>query len=277
MPPRESKAVRFLHVPKTAGTSVNAILEQTFQSSETFDFSGDARDDLERLRVLSPEHRSRLRLFRGHAPRYVGEPDVDAAETFTLLREPVARVISFCRHVAEGKSEYLLSSFPPDRFDLDEFLESGCPELNNFQSRMLLGRGDYADFDPLHDNLNDLEARLRTALSSLRFAGIQEKFEESMLLLGRSFGWTVESPRKKLNQAGTSRQLIFADRHLARLRKLNELDMRIYRHASETIADMIARNRVRLFLDRHRSRWRRRLRGIARPSAARLRASGGTS
>lgn len=190
----KSPAVRFLHVPKTAGTSVNGILETIYATSETFDFSGDVPCDLA-----------------------------------------------------------LLRSFPPDRFDLDDFLGSGCEELSNFQSRMLLGSGGYASIDPSHDDREKLEDCLRKSINGLRFVGIQEKFRESVLLLGRSFGWRIVLPRKRLNQAGPSRELRFSDRQMERIRQLNELDAHVYRHASEVLSGLIKRNRGTLLLDRYRS------------------------
>lgn len=271
MPPTGSQTVRFLHVPKTAGTSVNGILETIYTAFEIFDFSGDVTSDLVRLRALAPADRSRLRLFRGHAPRYLREPDVDQARTFTLLREPVARVVSFCRHVAEGKSDYLRSSFPPEGFDLDKFLGSGCEELSNFQSRMLLGEGDYASIDSLRDDPRALQDRLVKVINGLRLAGIQEKFEESMLLLGRCFGWRVDLPRKRLNQAVSSREVHFSARHLERIRQLNDLDAKIYRLASETLSGLIKRNRGKLLLDRWRLVLRRRRQRIVWEIEARLR------
>lgn len=257
MAQNQSAVVRFLHVPKTAGTSVNAVLDRVYTSDTTFSFTGDVQGDLARLRSLSSDPRSRLRLFRGHAPRFVGEADIDSARTFTLLREPVSRVMSFCRHVAEGKSEYLASSFPAERFDLDDFLGSGCPELDNFQSRMLLGCGGYASFDLSVDDPSQLESAAIGIVNGLVFAGIQEKFDESMFLLGRSFGWSVRSPAKKLNEARQSRHLVFEDRHLARIRQLNELDTRIYRHASRVLLDSIRPHRAKFFLDRCRNRFHR--------------------
>lgn len=255
MQQKQPSIVRFLHIPKTAGTSVNGFLGSIYGSDEIFDFSGCVNQDLIRLRKLPTDRRARLKLFRGHAPLRTGENDVDNARTFTILRDPVRRVISFCRHVAAGKSEYLVSSFPPERFNLGEFLNSGCEELNNFQSRMLLGDGDYAPPDFSREAPQNLFIRATSALEQLSFVGIQENFEESMVLLGRAFGWKIAFSKKKLNETGSS--LPFAAEHIERVRELNQLDTLVYRRASAAFQRLVRKHRVALIFDFYRLRLRR--------------------
>jgi hypothetical protein len=244
----ESEAVRFFHIPKTAGTSVNGVLSSVYRNGETFDFSGDIRSDLERLRSLRPQHRASLRLFRGHAPLRTGENDVDNAKTFALFREPVSRVISFCRHVAEGKSEYLLSDFPPEKFDLDVFLGSGCDELSNFQTRMLLGNGDYADQADLPGDEDLFSKRVDEQLSRLSFAGTDEHYRETMVLVSRLFGWRIVLSTKALNRSRRSTELSFTPARVERIRELNRLDERLYHRVAARLQPILLRNRVKIAL-----------------------------
>ena len=104
-PAASTRAIRFLHMPKTAGTSVNVFLDRFYPPSSMWVFRDHVslEDNLVRLRSMDADERRAIRLFRGHAPLATGEPDVDGARTFTLLREPLQRVKSFCCHVAEGK------------------------------------------------------------------------------------------------------------------------------------------------------------------------------
>ena len=242
----ESEAVRFFHIPKTAGTSVNGVLSSVYQPGETFDFSGEIRPDLERLRSLRPQDRASLRLFRGHAPLRTGESDVDNAKTFALFREPVSRIISFCRHVAEGKSEYLLSDFPPEKFDLDAFLASGCDELSNFQTRMLLGNGDYADQADLPGDKEMFSKLVDEQLSRLSFAGTDEHYHETMVLISRLFGWRIVLSRKALNRAKASTNLSFTPRRIERIRELNRLDDLVYRRVASALQSVISENRTKI-------------------------------
>ena len=141
--------LRFLHIAKTAGTTFRAVLDRQYSPNEIFAFTGDVPADVQRFNALPKEDRSGFRLFIGHAPIISGIEAADNAETITFLRNPVSRVKSFCNHVAEGKSPYLRDEFPPDRFDLDRFLDSGNNELSNLQTKMLINRADSGSLDSL--------------------------------------------------------------------------------------------------------------------------------
>ena len=131
--------VRFFHIPKTGGSTFADILKRQYIFYDWFRFSGDIQSDLKRYL----KHNGHVRLFIGHAPLKTGIQIADYATMFTLLRDPVSRVKSFCQHVYEGKSKYLIDRFPPYSFDLDEFLDSGNHELSNLQAKLLSSDRDF--------------------------------------------------------------------------------------------------------------------------------------
>ena len=93
--------IRFLHVPKTAGTSLTDCLNQ-FYKNRHYLFSGDLEKDKGRYQKISASKRAQISLFSGHAPRITGIPEVDILPTIAFFRDPVERVKSFCQHVSEG-------------------------------------------------------------------------------------------------------------------------------------------------------------------------------
>ena len=103
----------------------------------------------------------------------------------------MSRVKSFCNHVAEGKSPYLREEFPPDRFDLDRFLDSGNNELSNLQTKMLINRADSGSWGSLTTSqlATATDAALDTLFNRLSLYGIQEYFDQSLLLICAHFGW----------------------------------------------------------------------------------------
>ena len=138
MTPCIMQPLRFLHLPKTAGTTFTVLLERQYGSRRQFQFSGDGQHDRERFRAIPEAEKRKIVLFTGHASLVTGIPEADRAKIITILRNPVSRVKSFCHHVAEGKSPHLREAFPPESFDLDSFLVSGNPELYNLQTRILI-------------------------------------------------------------------------------------------------------------------------------------------
>jgi hypothetical protein len=129
-PSLPDKPIRFLHIPKTAGTSMNVFLDRFYPPETMFVFNSSKpiESSLAKLRSMDPVARRSIKLFRGHAPLVVGEADVDAARTFNFLRDPVERVISFCHHLAEGKGNPIC--FPPS------LLTTKPPTLASFHSKL---------------------------------------------------------------------------------------------------------------------------------------------
>src|SRR5271157_80678 len=126
--------LRFLHMPKTAGSTFTSCLEYQYSGKGHFIFTGDIKSDINRYLNLSEPTRQNIKLFTGHAPILTGIADADSAKVITFLRDPINRVKSFIQHISEGKSpEYLTGPF-----DLNRFLESGFSDLSNLQTKMLI-------------------------------------------------------------------------------------------------------------------------------------------
>ncbi|MBW3564799.1 MAG: hypothetical protein KY459_08745 [Acidobacteria bacterium] len=234
-----------MHIPKTAGTTFLSILGRQYHRARTFDLSGNVAADAARLESMRAAERKAIRLFTGHAPIETGLPGPDAASIITFLRDPIARVRSFCQHVAEGKSAYLLRDFPPESFDLDRFLSGSGGELSNLQTKMLINRGSITASERL-DRMKASEARER-ALENLfgRVAafGLQEKFDQSVLMFSELFSWSL--PLYYSRNESTFRPGFELDaRHRDRIAELNAIDIEVYEAARRAFDDQLSR-RVR--------------------------------
>ena len=175
------KKLRFLHIPKTAGTTFIQLLNDIYLKKNSFQFSGDFKSDLKRFDLLSESEKDEIDIYYGHAPIYTGNKSIDVVERITFLRDPVNRVKSFCQHVYEGKSEYLKTRFPKESFDLDVFLNSRVLELHNLQTKMLLNTGASATTIkvPRCDAVNLAFDNLTNKTSMY---GLLEYFDESLML-----------------------------------------------------------------------------------------------
>ena len=230
-----SGKTRFLHIPKTSGSTFDeclfALHWRPYLLRHRFVFSGNLRLDRRRYQAMTPAARGRVAICMGHAPLHTGCEELDDLPTLTLLREPVSRVKSFCQHVSEGKSPNIYRSDQGQPFDLDEFLASGRIQLNNFQSRMILGDEDYALPS------GDTQVLARQAISSLESDfccyGLTEDFDRSLLLFRQVLGWR-SWPIYRSRNAGNPRALLrFEPRHIQRIRELNVLDEQLYASARE--------------------------------------------
>jgi hypothetical protein len=81
--------LRFLHIPKTAGSTFTGCLAYQYFGKRHFSFTGHYQADINRFMSLSTSKKQKIALFTGHAPILTGIDIADNAKTITFLREPV--------------------------------------------------------------------------------------------------------------------------------------------------------------------------------------------
>lgn len=126
--------VKFLHIPKTAGTSVRSFLSRFFAARHIC-----PAVDQRQFRDIPPERLRSFRMFSGHFHWHALDQIEGPSFTFSVLRQPVARIVSFyffLRAVAARSDPAKLSdprmqgihaafTLPPDAF----FCDGGSPEV----------------------------------------------------------------------------------------------------------------------------------------------------
>ena len=235
------KRLRFLHIQKTAGLTLNQILLRQYRGKKVFQVNGPGPVAIQQYMELSEQEKQKIFLILGHLPLTTGVEDFDNATIITLLRNPISRVRSLCQHVSEGKSKYLLKDFPPESFDLDRFLDSGDHQLYNHQTKILI--------NPVSTVSNDLiNSMSRTAARDLaldklfnvvaRF-GIQEQFDESLILFSQFLNWSMPF-YVSVNISDSRRRIEFKQRHLDRIAELNSIDLEVYNAAKKKFQELIA-------------------------------------
>jgi hypothetical protein len=214
---------------------------------------------LDRLAVLSPSQRAQVRFFAAHAGFGLRDRLPDdlraTAEYITVLRDPVARVISTYHHLrAEGR-------LPPDmnlRNYVDQRKHFGLFKFDNCLTRYLAGvRGEAIDV-PAHRMTRDMLDLARQRLESeLWWFGLTERFDESVLMLADRLGW--RRPRY-VSARVTPRipgDLPPDSALLTRIREMNALDLELYEYASRLLDERLSAARDAEFMTRL-ARFRRR-------------------
>jgi len=239
--------VYFLHIPKTAGTTFNRLLEGFFDPAVVC--PAFLWHDL--LPLLTDA--KKYRLFRGHfyagLERQVGMP----LRVITFLREPIARCRSHYAHIFRDPTHYFHRR-ARELGNLAAFLgdpETG-PVIWNCQTRALgmkldvpriAGRMNSADLEALAlERLietampedGDGDRLLTNAMKTLEECpcfGITERFEPSLRAICREFGWAMPSAVPRLNQ---NPEAISPDEEEERLlSEANRLDLRLYESACQ--------------------------------------------
>lgn len=220
-------ALIFLHIPKTAGSSLSKIIKQHYSKSETatLDKAGIAR-----FKSLPAEQRARYRLIQGHL--YFGlHRFIPRASTYvTFLRHPIERALSFYYYARTTPDHYLYPVLTSEDVDLNGMLARDLTiELQNHQTRMLAGNEwQNPQCAVTRTTLERAQENLR---SHFRVVGLQEEFDASLLLLHRAFGWPVRSYARENVTEGKPREKPLDIETQRLLEEKNSFDLELYAYA----------------------------------------------
>ena len=182
----DGKAVIFLHIPKTAGTTLNRIIEWQYNPLAIFTMDPyRIRATPERLQKLSERRRRSLRMVRGHLYYGIHEFLPQGATYFTMLREPVARFFSSYYFIQRRPLHPMHRKVTTERIGVEDFIRL-TPRRQNLQCSMIAGIGNYGTCD--HRTLDKAKENLAKSFSVV---GISERFEESLMLMAKTFGWEI--------------------------------------------------------------------------------------
>lgn len=217
----------FVHLPRTGGTTVSRMLEAIFGARRALTaahFYDTSREDLTRFALVEGHKQANFFV------RTFGQPFF--GNGFTILREPVARVVSQARHIRaleDHRDHAVLTSDVDDPAALFERV----PLLNNLQTKLLSGVS-------VRDELDDVN-RLTIAKAALdRMAfGLTESFDHSVCLLAERFA--LELPRFGVTNASpaTGDDDLRTEDFRAEARTRNDFDAQLHRHATSVLATRV--------------------------------------
>ncbi|BAU43595.1 Sulfotransferase family protein [Leptolyngbya sp. O-77] len=242
----------FCHIPKTAGMTFRTILEDYFACEEICPatLSNQIAD-------YTPEQLREYRLFRGHLG-FVNIPGLLAGKNLikvTVLREPVSRVISHYEYIRRTPDDPYYESV--SQMTLEEFATGEGPgrvgkNVQVYHIARLL-QYDIGSLEP-----EEALALAQKSLHLCAYAGILERFQESLFLLSYIFGWKpiVNSRRENVAKSKTPLSEIPPET-LARIREAMSLDRALYDDGCEIFQqrfdemqqDLVQRYGDRLALD----------------------------
>ena len=232
-------AVIFLHIPKTAGTTLIEILERHYAPQHRYHLGPLAQKAIAAFQGFSAERRGNIQLFYGHMAYGLHDHFPQGATYFTVLRHPVERVISFYYFVRRNKQHYLHDFSHEKAPDLAAFARSGETIMtDNFQVRFISGIWDDVPFGEV------TEAHLALAKKVLReetaVVGLTEQFDETLLLLKDAFSWPNVWYRSRNVTKNRPQQEAISAEVLQSIAQQNQLDMELYEYAQTLFAERIA-------------------------------------
>jgi hypothetical protein len=232
----------FVHVQKTAGTTLWRRLKRQFRPEHVYPGPDDGRPPVS---VLVVDHlverwnarRGEIRLVTGHFPLCTTELLGADFVTFTLLRDPVERTLSSLRHhrerTAADRDRSLEEIYDdPIRFEL---VHNHMVKMFSLTTaEMTDGVLTTVEFTPEH-----LE-RAKEKLAGVDVVGDQASFEDFVAELVGRFGWELGGS----THANRTAPVEVSDSFRTRIAEDNALDVELYEYARQLIRDRRAQNTI---------------------------------
>src|SRR5690606_24103420 len=230
---------------KTAGSTLRRVLWHRYGSGHVV-----------HTRMVDPAPRTeelRAQIRAGRPPRAITShigyglherlPGDLRYRHITILRDPIERTVS--HYYFALKQENLDEGTTLLDFCRGDAASPSALRAWNNQTAYLSGLRvrqlhDGHPFDPTEYD-EALLARAQANLDRFAAVGLVERFDESLLLLGRTFGWPLVTLRSLPRNVGRRpRRLALTAEERAALEAANRLDLALYRHAERRFEVLLA-------------------------------------
>lgn len=221
----------FLHIPKTAGTTLHRIIDRQYPRRARHWITRH-HAGIQAFKELPLARRAELLMVRGHIPYGLHEYLPRPAKYFTILREPVERVISYYYFVQSEPEHYLYDYVCTPGMTIRRYLEDRVSlQTDNMQMRLLSGIWTAVEYGKCDRAMLDLAKQ--NLAERFAVVGLTERFDETLLLLQRALGWRdVFYHRHNVTQ-GRPRQKALPQETLDVIAAHNHLDLELYAFARE--------------------------------------------
>jgi Sulfotransferase family len=232
----------FLHIPKTGGTTLNSIFRKQFMRDKLFDHDNYQNKRM-KLEDLTEEEKKQIQAIAGHYFYGIHHLFNKRATYFTMLRDPIDRVIS---------SYYYLRNTPGferiKRMTLEQFVLSE-PQAHNLQTKMI--SGDIGKNPSIQKAMKHLQ--------TFSIVGVTERFNETLYLLQKEFRW-IDTEYKKINITKRRPAVTDLDPSLIQLiKENNKLDIQLYEYSKKLLNKRLQalsaeeRREIEIFKQKHQN------------------------
>jgi|GEM_PF-497343 len=233
------RALIFIHLYKTGGTTLNRIIEWEYKLSRICSVEPTWwLWSYPRIMRWPRPRLARMDVFKGHMPFGLHSLLPGPANYITVLRDPVERAIS---------DYYFARRFKPHRhhraahrLTLEEYFIQ--KHEHNFQSRILAGSNSH-ELVPSACDAAILAAAKENLARQFIVVGLTERFDETLALLKVVLGWEVKRYRSfRVADNRIPKQLV-APATLALIQEWERFDLGLYSYGVSLFEEALAAHR----------------------------------
>jgi hypothetical protein len=217
-----AKVFVFVHIPKTAGTTLLPIITSHYHPADLIPgYPSNTDDDLDLSKLLN-----------GYAKCYYGHfyMDIDTVpENFvcvSVIRDPVKRIISHYYHIVRDATHWQHRLVIDDGYSLTEHAlgvdNNNNREIDNGQLRQLAGLPADLTIDE-----SVFAAARRKILRIYALVGTTENLNDFVVRLSQLMGWQQPAQYENRN-VGNYEAAIIPQEIVRAIRERNKWDQRLY-------------------------------------------------
>jgi hypothetical protein len=229
----------FLHVPRTAGSTLHGVMMRQYGPKEILTAELLDPAEVERVQAMPEKQRARVRVLKGHLPFGAHVHFPGPSRYFTMTRDPIERIVSlyhYMRRNERHRDHDTLRSM-----SLSEFLQDDrwTVHTDNSFVRLIAGEPELA-----RGAVDEacLDRAAKNIEGSFVAAGSSASFDETLVFLKRTYGWSgsIGYKRQNVNPAPPDRDDL--DDESARLLiRWTELDHALVEYCESHLQEAIAR------------------------------------
>ncbi|MFA5114061.1 MAG: hypothetical protein WC529_07200 [Candidatus Margulisiibacteriota bacterium] len=233
---KHEKILLFVHIPKTAGTTLGSILQGQYARDRLFRVYEVGTTEAD-LAALPQAERDKLDCVIGHFPyglhRYFTRP----CQYATLLRDPVDLIVSLYYYLKNNVDHPRHNAFIAKNLTLGQYVgQQEFDHVDNYQVRFLVGRKEE---EPV--TRADLELAKRMLKEKFAGFGLTERFDESILMFRRKFNWSMPYYAKRNVSCSRPGLASVPEEVIGLIRRYHALDVELYAYAQQLFTERIER------------------------------------
>jgi hypothetical protein len=228
---KKNTVCTFIHVPKTGGVTLQDVISRKYSGKQMMHI------DNVRMRFRSVAETQAAKnlpfMIKGHLD--INEViDIPNNYLFTLLREPIARVISHYSYLkALPTSGYYRFLNEADATIEKLYAMKTKKDMDNCFVRYFSG---HHELECGHVSNEHYEKAMSNLKSKIHFFGLQEYFDESLIILAGELQWTLPVYRRK---NVTENKVIVSPQTMEFLKEANRWDVLLYNEARQLFMEKV--------------------------------------